>query len=454
MKKLSFYLIFFLHFFCIEANAQKRYFEWMNAKSGTRERILVDNRAYLREIAPNQWKQIAVIDVDADDLSDLADTFHNFYFPDSIGDNVLFTVSGTGKVYRFNINKLKLTRLDKTYFKGYNFYAPQFIRKDTLYSFGGTGFWGYSKALTFYDKKLREWQEFRAINFGPESFVEGYQGYSKQSDKFYSGAPTQLLHLKNYKRVINDTLFAFDFKKLEWSRLGRIMSNIPFKEENTTRVLWDGTHFLRITLNKVYLLDPIKNEAFLVDNEKFFFDTNNTFQILGDTIYNYQSNFITITKVSKSQLLKEAKFIGEFYDDFEDDNLYQYAYLTLFFGAFSLISYIVYRKKRNHSNSKLAKNTNFDSLELELLKKLIGSELNEEKYISVLEINEILQLNAKSPEYQRRIRSKFLKDLNLKFLINFKVNDAVIRVKSHEDSRLVLYKLINEAKIHSTKFLN
>ena len=93
-------------------------------------------------------------------------------------------------------------------------------------------------------------------------------------------------------------------------------------------------------------------------------------------------------------------------------------------------------------------------MELELLKKLIGLESNEDKYLTVLEINEILKLDSKSPEYQRRIRSKFLKDLNLKFLINFKVNDAVTRFKSGEDCRLVLYKLTNEAKIHSAKFLN
>jgi hypothetical protein len=451
MKKLSFYLIFLLHFFCIEANAQKRYFEWMNAKSGTRERILVDNRAYLREIAPNQWKQIAVIDVDADDLSDLADTFHNFYFPDSIGDNVLFTVSGTGKVYRFNLNKLKLTRLDKTYFRGYNFGASQFIRKDTLYSIGGYGFWAYSKAITYYNNKLQEWQNINTLNLGPESFTYGYQGYSKESDKFYSGAPYKMLTLKNYQSEVDDNLFAFDFKTSEWSITGKIMPNIPFRDVKS-HVLWDGTHFLQFTLNKVYLLDPIKNKAFMVDNEKYFFDTYNTFQILGDTIYNYHENLTTIIKLSKSELLKEAKFIGKFYS--KDIGFYQYSSIGLLIACLSLISYFLYRNKKKRSNSKIEQKPNFDSLELELLKKLIGLELNEEKYISVLEINEILKLDSKSPEYQRRTRSKFLKDLNLKFLINYKVNDAVTRFKSDEDSRLVLYKLTNEAKIHSAKFLN
>jgi hypothetical protein len=63
MKKLSLYLIFFLHFFCIEAYSQKRYFEWMNQKSGARERILVDAKTYIREVQPNVWKQLGVLNV-------------------------------------------------------------------------------------------------------------------------------------------------------------------------------------------------------------------------------------------------------------------------------------------------------------------------------------------------------------------------------------------------------
>ena len=449
IKKISFYLIFLLYFFSIDAYSQKRYFEWMNQKSGARERILVDAKTYIREVQPNVWKQLGFLNVDTADLADLPESLSNNYFLKQNDESLLFTVSGTGKVYQFNPNKRVLTRLDKTYFKGYNFNAPQFIRKDTLYSFGGTGFWGYSKALTFYDKRHREWQEFLAINIGPECFVGGYQGYSNQNDMFYSCAPVRYLRTKGYPKIIDDRFYAFDFKTLKWSIFGKLNPEIPFTD--TKGIIWDGKYFLHFNISNVYFLDPIKNEVFLFENHKYYFPNGDNIRLIGDTIQIYHENLTTIVKLSKSQLLREAKLIGKFYIN-ENQVYYQYSFAAISLSGIIILSYFVYYKKRKRS--KVLKNTNFDSLELELLKKLIGLELNEEKYISVLEINEILKLDAKSPEYQRRIRSKFLKDLNLKFLINYKVNDAVTRFKSDEDSRLVLYKLTNEAKIHSAKFLN
>jgi hypothetical protein len=203
--------------------------------------------------------------------------------------------------------------------------------------------------------------------------------------------------------------------------------------------------------NNIYFIDPIKNEVFLYENHKNAIPNGDNNRVIGDTIQIYYENLTSIVKLSKTQLLQEAKLIGKFYID-QNQVYYQYSFAVISLSGIIILSYFVYYKKRKRS--KVLKNTNFDSLELELLKKLIGLESNEDKYLTVLEINEILKLDSKSPEYQRRTRSKFLKDLNLKFLINYKVNDAVTRFKSGEDSRLVLYKLTNEAKIHSAKFLN
>ena len=55
-------------------------------------------------------------------------------------NKTLITVLGTGQLYELNLPKFTLNRLDKTFFRGYNFLASQFIRKDTLFSVGGEGF--------------------------------------------------------------------------------------------------------------------------------------------------------------------------------------------------------------------------------------------------------------------------------------------------------------------------
>lgn len=441
MKKVFYFLIFFLHFFINEANAQKRYFEWINSSVGSRERILVDTKTYVREIQPNVWKQLAVLKVDTAILSDLADSFANNYFPASDGESLLFTIGGTGRIYHFNPNKRILKRLDKTYFRGYNFVAPQFLRKDTLYSFGGYGFWGYSKALTYYDVKLREWQDILPINSGPESFVDGYQGYSKIADKFFSGAPHLLLQIKGYPRLIDDKLFAFDFKSSTWSTLGTFNPDIPIYENKS--IVWDGTHFLHFTINKIYFIEPIKNEMYLFESNKLFFPSAEHIRVKSDTIYIFHDNQTTIIKLSKKDLLKQAKFIGEFYIH-DNQAIYQYAIIGFSVLAFIVLGYVFINKKRKYH--KINIDNQFDELELLFLKRFFESEMESKNYVSVVQINEILKIDAKSPEHQRRLRSKFLKDLNLKLLLNYQIADAVTRFKSAEDNRLVLYLLKNEAK--------
>lgn len=106
------------------------------------------------------------------------------------------------------------------------------------------------------------------------------------------------------------------------------------------------------------------------------------------------------------------------------------------------------------SNLKIDQNTHFDQLELNLLKCLVDEESNEKEYVSVLLVNDILNIQSKSPENQRRIRTKFLNDINLKFRLNYNISEAVTRYKSEEDNRLVLYRLKDEAKIHIKKLLS
>ena len=401
-----------------------------------RERINVDTKNYLTEVQTGQWQQIARLTPDSNVLADLPETFENNYFTNTKSDNILFTVGGTGKVYQFNPTQKLLKRIDKTYFKGYNFYAPQFVRKGTLYSIGGCGFWQYSQVITFYDQGLHEWQNLLTENLGPKSFVEGYQGYSKQNDTFYSGAPDLQRQLKNYQKTNDDTMFAFDFKTLKWTAVGKINKEIP---QESRSILWDGTYFLHFSEHKLFLLDPVKNEALVVENPKYSFTTTSKFYTLGDTIYNYYANQTTLIKLSKKELLKAAKPLGKFYAD-EAYTDYTYLLSCLALAGLATGGYLRYRKRKKLATNGINKR-HFDNLEIILLKKLSQVEQAPEKYISVVQINEILKLDFKTPENQRRIRTKFLKDLNMKLLVNFQVHDAITRFQFEEDKRLTLYRL-------------
>lgn len=441
MKNIYTIFIISSFFFLNSAQAQNRYFEWMNVQTHSRERIDLDSKIYFREVQAGKWKSLGTFILDTNVLYDLPQKISTKFFYLKDLDNVLFTIAGTGKVYQFDLVEKNLSRLDKTYFKGYNFDAPQFVRNDTLYNFGGHGFWTYSKALAFYDQEIQEWQNIRAENYGPNSFTGGYQGYAKQNDTFYSGAAETEAGLKNFNRVFSDSLYALDFKTLKWTLLGKINPVLPF--QSVRDVYWDGAHFIHLAPDRMYLIDPVKNEVLEIINPKYFHLRN--FYTIGDSIFSYWENQTTQLKLSKKALLKEAKYIGQFYQD-QTYVIYAYFFGVLALIAVGIIVFYRYIKSKELSVTIVKNSENFGFLERSLLKNLIEVDEQSGKFISVLQINEILNLENKTPENQRRIRTKFLNDLNLKLLINFQVQEAIERFQYEEDKRLTMYRLKEEVK--------
>ena len=54
---------------------------------------------------------------------------------------ILVSIEGTGQLFELDIKNQSFTSLLSTYFRGHNFSSIKFIRKDTLFSMGGSGFW-------------------------------------------------------------------------------------------------------------------------------------------------------------------------------------------------------------------------------------------------------------------------------------------------------------------------
>ncbi|MBL7850106.1 MAG: hypothetical protein JNN04_04335, partial [Cyclobacteriaceae bacterium] len=73
---------------------------------------------------------------------------------------LLLLPDGTGRVYvaQPTDGRLDFVRIDSTRFMGYNFGAFPFVYRDTLYSYGGYGFWHYNGQLRVFDTKKHEWQ--------------------------------------------------------------------------------------------------------------------------------------------------------------------------------------------------------------------------------------------------------------------------------------------------------
>jgi hypothetical protein len=80
-------------------------------------------------------------------------------------------------------------------------------------------------------------------------------------------------------------------------------------------------------------------------------------------------------------------------------------------------------------------------------KKLIQLMLSKEELerFSTVELNEVLGLDAKSIENQRKIRTSIIASINQKIYFRYSIPNAIERSTATQDRRLTLYHLKAEA---------
>jgi hypothetical protein len=425
-------LIFLIFANC--AFAQNTHFEWVNPKTALRERIELNSNHHLKEISPGKWIVAKKLAIDNTIFKDLPtnNTIEHFYMNN--GKDIWFTVDGTGMVYQFTPATHTFVRLDNTFYRGYNFFALKFIRQNKLYSLGGQGFWAYSYVLTYFEVKSKEWQIVRADGEHPEAINHGYKGYSAKADQIFNTASSIIPYDLKMQERIDNRVFMFDFKKSEWALLGHINSDLPGQKLAHWNVFWDGEHFIQFFVDKLYFIEPIANSVQMVEYSDQIFIKNRYSRIFkkGDTLYNYFENGFTIDKFSKKDLLKKAKYIGPFYT-----NEPPYIWIVIVFLMVLVglgIAFVLFKRKRK---LKLPFTNDFDQMELDLIQHLVA--LAENTYLTNNEMNDILGLNDKSQDNQRKIKMNLINQINQKIDMKYQVKDAIGRISISEDKRLKAY---------------
>lgn len=423
--------------FLIFANcafAQFGYFEWVNPSNALRERIEISSSHHLKEVKTGIWQVIGKLDIDTTIFKDLPPNNAIKYFYINKGRDIWFTVAGTGMVYQFTPATKSFVRIDHTFYRGHNFGALQFVRKNKLYSLGGEGFWAQSRVLTYYDQEKKEWEIVRTENLGPEAINCGYNGYSAKADLIFSAAPAITPYFIKMKKRYDDRLFAFDFKNLRWKLLGVINPILPFK--TNWDIYWDGTHFFHFFLDELYLIDPLANTIQLVEDKTQTYvvtEDANKFFNKGDTIYIYKENGLSVFKFSKQDLLKKAKYVGPFY---REETLFTSNIVIGFLIAIAVGGlWFFYKKRKQRVRSYFS--ADFEEAELKLIQSLIV--LGNNGYLTNNDISDVLGINEKSQDNQRKIKMNIINDINTKIAMRYHIKDAISRKSISEDKRLKAY---------------
>jgi hypothetical protein len=430
MKKVLFAFILFV-FYSFSSFADGKYLSWFDGSVQLRKRIDLNNKKFELEFQPGQWQVVRSIELDSlvDQRLPPRVSCHSFYLGESKWRLLL---AGTGMVFDFDEARGLLSKVDRTYYAGYNFGASVFRRNDTFYSFGGSGFWNFSLALTFFDEQAKEWENIKAENFGPKAIFNGFHGYDLKSDLFYSGGSEYHSFLNKQPNKMDEQFYAFDFKKNSWKLLGNIMPELL--EVKSREIIWSERYFVQFSGEEIFIIDPVNNQVFQHKNKSKSFKAAPLMYVREGIIYGYwDDEGGKQLRINIADLLQNSVPIGRFYSP---ESKLNYIFVGIIVLVILGIVFTYYRK-----NNKKQHHLHLDEQEIRLLNALLASS---QGGLTTVEVNDLLGLSNKNLDNQRKLRWNIISNINHKIYLKYRLDKAVTRTPSSIDKRQSLYTLNKE----------
>lgn len=389
---------------------------------------------------------------------------------------------GTGRLYEIlkEQGTYKSVRVDSTIHSGVNFFSKSFFVRDTLYQFGGLGFWTIRGLMTFFSPQTNQWELIQSNRAIP-SFFDNNQDATihidnnKANPKLYlSNAYYYIKYPQSFDLAAKDTCFEFDFNTKNWSALGKINPELK-------RILL-GKNTLAFDMGK-YLLVQSALEFYWINFEdnsygKFKTKYNSEIRQVWLSIYNtenktgiasFQFNIgkhIYFIKLDKNKELDYKRFVFDI--DMIDLNSKDYIYSnkidyigiitnflddnkTILLTLLAFTALLIFIIKTYTNRHKMPKevvsilNNNFFSaltiVEKELIEVLYQHHLKGEALSTKL-INKIIGVQQKDTLTQNKSRSDYFIRINQKFKMSTQhIEPLIIKNRDSVDKRQYNYSI-------------
>jgi hypothetical protein len=321
-----------------------------------------------------------------------------------------------------------------------------FQHNDTIFRYGGYGFWSQRDFIIYYDESIREWEIYNTNN-NSYSPIGSYKGvyFKNKNDVYFIGG--QKVDEKNkLESIDNQDVVKFNFKTKSFEYLGKLNFNFDVY----SLIVKDDEGFVINNGSQIAYIKPIENKVLLYDKtplqlnlknyqekvtNNYFFDESYFLEVFSNQ--NFETNLF---KISKSDFFNNNIRESKLYDrSIEDSINISTLFLVIIFIILILITYdryrfnmillsadgIIYKRVLNKLNKK----------EIDVIVKLINNEVIATK--SILKIVENPNL---SYPHNIKIKDQFLRELNLKLSTIFNTSyDPIIVKKSKKDARIKEY---------------
>ena len=356
-------------------------------------------------------------------------------------------IDGTGQVYKAISNDkdiMNFAKIDSTIFFGHNYGGIKFSYLDTLYNFGGNGFWHFFGHLSYFTEG-KEW-DIKKLN--EEHIVNSKINYfnADKDQLFYIQTPYIDVATTNiFNKIL---LFKLNIKTKNNELIGYV--NETFLKYDKLTIYFSSKKLDGLVcsfLNEYYLLNFNKNQISRLKNINLIKALDGSINNRTEAIFEKDS-LIYIAN-GKNRALKAYDFkISDFelikYKIFNKD--YSKIYKTILIVLVVLLLFILLNfkliKTKFNSLSKKDVTTNvldFNEVEKDLINLLIAK-AEKEQHSDIDEVNNVLGLTKKSLNVQKKLRTEHINRINHKFKVNYNMDiDLIERHKTEEDRRFILY---------------
>ena len=343
------------------------------------------------------------------------------------------------------IKRDSIFRIDNSYEHKMQIGSIEFVRNDTIFRYGGYGFFENRNFFTFYDKKINEWETLD-INGDiiPERITDFIYHFSK--DKLYISGGYIFDEFKKDLKYKNLKSYVFDFNSKKWSLNNDLNTHFfntrsfPIGENNFIKFVEEGkVYVMNFEQNSIkkFSSNPLSKK---IQSSFFkpFVDKDNL------VYFQFENGILNIESIKLGNFISDLKSIG-------NEKIHGISYwlflLIILILVLIFLLYIVYKKFVN-------KIIRIGDVFFYNLKKI---KLNEKEKVI---FNLLFTSSKKRNSVENRIITEFFEDKNLNYgtinrrkneFINYLNNkikliintdkDIIVRINSSIDKREINYSV-------------
>ena len=394
------------------------------------------------------------------------------------GRNIWIQPLGSGKIYKLEKykNSYSLLRIDSTIHSGVNYKAFTFQLNDTLFQYGGSGFWHMRGIMTYFSPKTHEWELYPS-----NAIVNGYDDnlniikykLDTEASKLYMTKSLDYANIpKDFSIKDIDSCYEFDFHKNTWTNLGatnpeliKVLQNANYYNYNINDLLifqnYLDYYWINFKKNEFGKITPQRNNIMKQpwlslyttkeSYESLQFNLGNTaylIKIISGNKLSYASYQINAEDLDRSTIQYIYKVENPIIH-FIFNNVYPFftpsvsIVILIAFGLF----FLIYRQRKKRVPKEVTARLNYNFyhslsiIEKELVQVLYQNHKKGES-ISTKVINKIIGVQNKDVLTQNKSRSDHFLKINQKYKLSTQEPlPLIVKTRDSIDKRQYNYGL-------------